>query len=91
MWFLRFLKIGFGSFTSCFKCFFDFVITQDLKCDFCYRAGPREGAYVHGIFMEGARWDVQQGIIMESKLKELYPQMPVINIRVIFGKLLSVC
>lgn len=49
---------------------------------FFHRAGPREGAYVHGIFMEGARWDVQQGIIMESKLKELYPQMPVINIRV---------
>lgn len=44
-------------------------------------AAPREGAYVHGIFMEGARWDVQQGIIMESRLKELYPSMPVINIR----------
>lgn len=34
--------------------------------------------------MEGARWDIQQGIIMESRLKELYPQMPVINIRVCF-------
>lgn len=47
-----------------------------------YRSAPREGAYVHGIFMEGARWDVQQSIISESKLKELYPPMPVINIRV---------
>lgn len=37
---------------------------------------------VHGIFMEGARWDTQQGIIMESRLKELHPMMPVINIRV---------
>lgn len=46
------------------------------------RTAPREGAYVHGIFMEGARWDVQQGIIMESRLKELHPSMPVINIRV---------
>ncbi|XP_065078949.1 dynein beta chain, ciliary [Ochlerotatus camptorhynchus] len=54
-------------------------VTKKQKDDFT--AGPREGAYVHGIFMEGARWDVQQGIIMESKLKELYPQMPVINIR----------
>lgn len=33
--------------------------------------------------MEGARWDTQQGIIMESRLKELHPMMPVINIRVI--------
>lgn len=32
--------------------------------------------------MEGARWDIMQGVIMESKLKELFPQMPVINVRV---------
>lgn len=42
---------------------------------------------VHGIFMEGARWDTQQGIIMESRLKELHPMMPVINIRVRGGGL----
>lgn len=33
--------------------------------------------------MEGARWDVQTGIIMDSRLKELFPAMPVINIRAI--------
>lgn len=48
-----------------------------------YRSAPREGAYVHGLHMEGARWDVQAGIIMDSKLKELFPSMPVINIRAI--------
>jgi hypothetical protein len=32
--------------------------------------------------MEGARWDIQQGIITESRLKELFPVMPVVNIRV---------
>lgn len=47
-----------------------------------YRAAPRDGAYVHGLFMEGARWDIQHGSIMESKLKELFPIMPVVNIRV---------
>ncbi|TMW50187.1 hypothetical protein DOY81_004746 [Sarcophaga bullata] len=56
-------------------------VTKKQKEDFT--SAPREGAYVHGIFMEGARWDVQQGIIMESRLKELYPPMPVINIRAI--------
>jgi dynein heavy chain len=55
-------------------------VTKKQKDDFT--SAPRDGAYVHGIFMEGARWDVQQSVIMESKLKELYPQMPVINIRV---------
>jgi dynein heavy chain len=48
----------------------------------CSRSAPREGAYVHGLFMEGARWDIQQSIIMESRLKELFPAMPVVNIRV---------
>lgn len=32
--------------------------------------------------MEGARWDIMQGVITDSKLKELYPSLPVINIRV---------
>jgi hypothetical protein len=32
--------------------------------------------------MEGARWDITQGVITDSKLKELYPSLPVINIRV---------
>lgn len=40
---------------------------------------------MYGIFMEGARWDTQQGIIMESRLKELHPSLPVINIRVCIG------
>ncbi|XP_061390860.1 dynein beta chain, ciliary isoform X1 [Musca vetustissima] len=56
-------------------------VTKKQKEDFT--SAPREGAYIHGIFMEGARWDIQQGIIMESRLKELYPPMPVINIRAI--------
>ncbi|KAL0281201.1 UNVERIFIED_CONTAM: hypothetical protein PYX00_002260 [Menopon gallinae] len=56
-------------------------VTKKQKED--YSAAPREGAYVHGLFMEGARWDVTQGVIMDSRLKELFPTMPVINIRAI--------
>lgn len=44
---------------------------------------PREGAYVNSLYMEGARWDMQTGTIAESKLKELFPQIPVIYIRAI--------
>jgi len=44
---------------------------------------PREGAYVHGLFMEGARWDVQTGLIAEARLKELAPPMPVIFLKAI--------
>lgn len=60
-----------------------------LQCDVTKKtredmAGPpREGAYVHGLYMEGARWDTQTGMITEARLKELNPQMPVIFIKAI--------
>jgi len=31
--------------------------------------------------MEGARWDVAGASIEDSKMKELYPRMPVITVR----------
>lgn len=36
-----------------------------------------------GLFMEGARWDINIGSIVESRLKELHPIMPVMYIRAI--------
>jgi dynein heavy chain, axonemal len=44
---------------------------------------PREGAYVCGLYMEGARWDAQTSQIGESKLKELTPVMPILFIKAI--------
>lgn len=44
---------------------------------------PKEGAFVNGLFMEGARWDTTIGAIGTSRLKELFPMMPVIYIRAI--------
>ncbi|XP_075415820.1 dynein axonemal heavy chain 17 [Tenrec ecaudatus] len=46
-------------------------------------APPREGSYVYGLFMEGARWDTQTSVIAEARLKELTPAMPVIFIKAI--------
>lgn len=60
-----------------------------LQCDVTKKsredmAGPpREGAYCHGLFMEGARWDMQTGMISEARLKELAPAMPVIFLKAI--------
>ncbi|XP_071672848.1 dynein axonemal heavy chain 9-like isoform X6 [Patagioenas fasciata] len=56
-------------------------VTKKNREDFA--SPPREGAYVHGLFMEGARWDAQAGIIAEARLKELTPAMPVIFIKAI--------
>ncbi|ERL83802.1 hypothetical protein D910_01050 [Dendroctonus ponderosae] len=56
-------------------------VTKKQKEDF--NSAPREGAYVHGLFMEGARWDIQLNSISDSKLKELFPVVPVIFIKAI--------
>jgi len=56
-------------------------VTKKSKEDI--NSPPREGAYISGLFMEGARWDTQQGSVAESKLKELTPTMPVVLIKAI--------
>ncbi|KAG8573239.1 hypothetical protein GDO81_012334 [Engystomops pustulosus] len=56
-------------------------VTKKGKDDFGHP--PREGAYIHGLFMEGARWDMQTGVISEARLKELTPPMPVIYVKAI--------
>jgi len=58
-----------------------FPLTQPLLS--FRRSGPKDGACIHGIFMEGARWDVGLGCITEAKLKDLYPPMPVIALKAI--------
>ncbi|XP_025160705.1 dynein beta chain, ciliary-like [Harpegnathos saltator] len=46
-------------------------------------AAPREGAYVNGLYMEGARWDSAIGCIADSRPKELLFQMPMVFVKAI--------
>ncbi|NXD64149.1 DYH1 protein, partial [Eolophus roseicapillus] len=39
---------------------------------------PSEGCYIHGLFLEGARWDPVAFQLAESRPKELYTEMAVI-------------
>ncbi|NXB79327.1 DYH1 protein, partial [Donacobius atricapilla] len=39
---------------------------------------PKVGCYIHGLFLEGARWDAAAGQLAESHPKELYTEMAVI-------------
>ena len=41
----------------------------------------RDGAYIHGLFMEGARWDTNSGMLDDAILKQLYSPMPVILVK----------
>jgi len=39
-----------------------------------------EGTYIHGLCMEGARWDTKTGMVKDSNPKELRCQLPVIKV-----------
>ena len=40
-----------------------------------------EGAYITGLNLQGARWDVSSQLLDRSKPKEMFFKMPVINVR----------
>lgn len=47
--------------------------------------GPAaEGAYIHGLWLEGAAWELggegQEGYLIDQRPKELHPKMPIINV-----------
>merc|ERR1712054_452203 len=41
------------------------------------RAGPQEGVYIHGLFLDGAAFNRQEGILVESEPKRLFVLVPV--------------
>jgi len=44
----------------------------------------REGAYIEGLHLEGARWSQQNGCLIDAKLKDLSPpSLPVVFVRAI--------
>jgi len=43
----------------------------------------REGAYIIGLSMQGARWNVEQGLIERSKPKEMFCPMPILAVKAV--------
>lgn len=39
------------------------------------------GVYIHGLVLEGARWDKEEGVLKESNPNELHPALPVIQVK----------
>lgn len=44
---------------------------------------PRDGAYIHNLFMEGARWESKTGVLADARPKELAAPLPVVYIRAV--------
>eukprot|EP00698_Gefionella_okellyi_P011840 TRINITY_DN3147_c1_g1_i1.p1 TRINITY_DN3147_c1_g1~~TRINITY_DN3147_c1_g1_i1.p1 ORF type:complete len:4456 (-),score=1211.74 TRINITY_DN3147_c1_g1_i1:43-11907(-) len=56
------------------------IVTEVTKRDDVV-AAPREGAFIRGLFLEGARWDSQSSELKEAKMKELFAPMPLLYVR----------
>ncbi|XP_069062696.1 dynein axonemal heavy chain 1 [Pleurodeles waltl] len=55
---------------------FDFKVMKNPVSELLER--PEQGCYIHGLFLEGARWDVVLHELSESRPKELYTEMAVL-------------
>ena len=59
---------------------FDFI----YKCNTPWetiKVKPDAGCYIRGLFLEGARFDEDKGIINDSIPKQLFTEMPVIHLQ----------
>lgn len=54
----------------------DFQVMPDVSADTKER--PEYGCYIHGLFLEGARWDSKAGVLADPIKGRLYSDMPVI-------------
>ncbi|KAI3386968.1 hypothetical protein SNEBB_010455 [Seison nebaliae] len=54
------------------------TFTFEIMEDQLPTSAPDDGAYIYGLFIEGARWDRKERTIDESTPKKLYDPMPVI-------------
>ena len=43
--------------------------------------GPKDGAYIRGLYLEGAKWDEEKSTLCEPEVMELYVNMPVIHFK----------
>uniref|UniRef100_G1R661 Dynein axonemal heavy chain 1 n=1 Tax=Nomascus leucogenys TaxID=61853 RepID=G1R661_NOMLE len=55
---------------------FDFKVMFEAPSELTQR--PQVGCYIHGLFLEGARWDPEAFQLADSRPKELYTEMAVI-------------
>eukprot|EP00658_Telonema_sp_P-2_P035779 TRINITY_DN2596_c0_g1_i13.p1 TRINITY_DN2596_c0_g1~~TRINITY_DN2596_c0_g1_i13.p1 ORF type:complete len:517 (+),score=116.45 TRINITY_DN2596_c0_g1_i13:92-1642(+) len=59
------------------KLVWDFTIMTEET----YDKAPEDGCFINGLFLEGAGWNNETGLLCESKPKELYVRFPIIYMK----------
>ena len=49
-------------------------------------AAARDGAFINGLYLEGARFDLGGGVLEPSRPKEMFFQMPVIQCKAVLAE-----
>ena len=58
---------------------FDYIFLDHIKHDEVTEKAP-EGCYIYGMFLEGAKWDNQTHMLNDSNPKELFSNMPMLQL-----------
>ena len=54
---------------------------RDESVEDVFASGPpSDGAFIWGLFLEGARWDMKEHKLAESRPKELFTELPIIHL-----------
>lgn len=68
----------------------DMHLKTEIKNTFAIEDFPNfaeKGAYIHGLFLEGAGWEMgrgdEQGYLVDMQLKELHPIVPIVHVTAI--------
>lgn len=43
------------------------------------QSGPKDGVYIHGLYLDGAKWDIKNDTLDDQELGILYNQLPMIH------------
>merc|ERR1712222_176406 len=49
-------------------------------------AHSRDGCYVHGLSLQGARWDMMAGNVSTAKPREMFSPLPVVLLKAVHHK-----
>lgn len=59
---------------------------QFIPSDTTISSQPKEGAYITGLYLEGARWDYDKNYLLDAEPMKLHYSMPIIHFKPIVSE-----